>query len=111
MNDWPELRRVASPARRGLDRLGPDGAVEEDPVYELENVSACNSKPKRGHPWHGTLVACHMAAGHLEPHSWDLDRQGQASSFVCPVCGAESGHPEDVRHGYCGACHDFTAPR
>jgi hypothetical protein len=29
-------------------------------------------------------------------------------SFVCPACQAESWHPEDVRQGYCGACHDFT---
>lgn len=29
-------------------------------------------------------------------------------SFTCPDCGATSYHPEDVRHGYCGACHAFT---
>jgi hypothetical protein len=31
-----------------------------------------------------------------------------AGSFTCPVCGRVSHHPEDVRHGYCGACHAFT---
>jgi hypothetical protein len=30
------------------------------------------------------------------------------ASFVCPACHAESHHPDDVRNGYCGACHDFT---
>lgn len=30
------------------------------------------------------------------------------SSFRCPVCGTTSRHPEDVWHGYCGACHAFT---
>lgn len=29
--------------------------------------------------------------------------------FTCPVCKATSHHPEDVRHGYCGNCHAFTA--
>lgn len=31
--------------------------------------------------------------------------------FVCPRCGAVSAHPDDVREGYCGRCHDWTAPR
>ena len=30
--------------------------------------------------------------------------------FTCPRCGMTSGHPEDERHGYCGNCHDWTAP-
>lgn len=29
-------------------------------------------------------------------------------SFVCPACGMESFNPNDVRFGYCGACHAFT---
>lgn len=32
-------------------------------------------------------------------------------SFTCPVCLRISYHPEDARHGYCGACHDFTGVR
>jgi len=28
--------------------------------------------------------------------------------FICPRCGRVSHHPEDLRQGYCGACHDFT---
>lgn len=31
-------------------------------------------------------------------------------AFTCPKCGMTSHHPEDERHGYCGNCHDFTAP-
>lgn len=30
------------------------------------------------------------------------------ASFTCPRCGAVSYHPEDVRQGYCGRCHDWT---
>jgi hypothetical protein len=29
-------------------------------------------------------------------------------SFTCPRCGRTSHHPDDVREGYCGACHDWT---
>lgn len=32
-----------------------------------------------------------------------------AESITCPDCGRTSWHPEDVRQGYCGYCHDFTA--
>jgi hypothetical protein len=32
-----------------------------------------------------------------------------AETFTCPRCASVSHHPEDVRHGYCGACHDYTA--
>lgn len=30
------------------------------------------------------------------------------TGFTCPRCGRISYHPDDTRHGYCGACHDFT---
>ena len=39
-------------------------------------MTACNARPPEGHPFHGTGVACHLAADHLdigEAHSWDLD--------------------------------------
>jgi hypothetical protein len=31
-----------------------------------------------------------------------------AGGFTCPRCGRTSHHPDDVREGYCGACHDWT---
>lgn len=31
-------------------------------------------------------------------------------SITCPVCGMTSYHPEDIRQGYCGRCHDYTSP-
>ena len=31
--------------------------------------------------------------------------------IVCPRCGSISYHPDDIEAGYCGACHDWTAPR
>lgn len=33
------------------------------------------------------------------------------SRFTCPRCGATSHHPQDAAEGYCGRCHDWTAPR
>ncbi len=32
-------------------------------------------------------------------------------SFTCPHCDRVSYHPADIAHGYCGACHDWTARR
>jgi hypothetical protein len=32
-----------------------------------------------------------------------------APSFTCPCCGAVSHHPADLEHGYCSACHWWTA--
>lgn len=29
--------------------------------------------------------------------------------IICPRCGKASHHPEDVRQGYCGACHWWTS--
>jgi len=29
-------------------------------------------------------------------------------SITCPRCGLTSYHPDDVRQGYCGNCHDWT---
>lgn len=34
-----------------------------------------------------------------------------ADSFTCPRCGRTSHHPDDIREGYCGACHDWTGQR
>lgn len=31
-------------------------------------------------------------------------------SITCPVCHRTSYNPNDVREGYCGACHDWTSP-
>lgn len=31
--------------------------------------------------------------------------------ITCPRCGRTSWNPNDVREGYCGACHDWTSPR
>lgn len=32
-----------------------------------------------------------------------------APTFTCPRCRRTSHNPNDVREGYCGACHDWTA--
>jgi hypothetical protein len=30
-------------------------------------------------------------------------------SITCPDCGRTSHNPNDVREGYCGACHAWTS--
>lgn len=29
-------------------------------------------------------------------------------SFTCPRCSRITHHPDDVREGFCGFCHDWT---
>ena len=56
-------------------------------------MTACNLRPPEGHPFHGTLVACHLAAGHREPHSWEIR---QPHPWVAKLLGgpaaADGGH-------------------
>lgn len=33
------------------------------------------------------------------------------TTFICPCCGAVSGHSADVAQNYCGACHWWTGDR
>lgn len=46
----------------------------------------------------------------LEPGRHDQVDEGALamSGFTCPVCGAVSHNPQDVEHGYCARCHDWT---
>jgi ribosomal protein S27AE len=30
-----------------------------------------------------------------------------APSITCPKCGRASYHPEDIKHRYCGNCHEY----
>lgn len=32
-------------------------------------------------------------------------------SITCPKCQRTSFNPDDVREGYCDACHEYTTPR
>lgn len=39
----------------------------------------------------------------------ELDRAPTpVAGFTCPRCRRTSHHPDDIRNGYCGACHDYT---
>lgn len=31
-------------------------------------------------------------------------------SIQCPLCDMVSYNPNDILHGYCGNCHDWTSP-
>lgn len=42
---------------------------------------------------YGTAGRAHLAA---------------AGRFVCPRCFKVSNNPQDVEHGYCGRCHEWT---
>jgi len=51
-----------------------------------------------------------VRAGQLAVASEHEDaRPAESESFTCPRCGATSWNPADIREGYCGRCHDWTA--
>lgn len=65
--------------------------------------------------WLDALTAAGADTGVWRPSDWhsgriagELDRLRRPPGFTCPRCGKTSYHPEDLRHGYCGACHAFT---
>lgn len=33
---------------------------------------------------------------------------GDQPVYECPVCKAKSYNPNDIKYGYCNACHAFT---
>lgn len=54
----------------------------------------------------GRLPVTVATAGRLvEQHREHL----VAAGFLCPRCGRRSSHFEDLREGYCGSCHYWTA--
>lgn len=76
-----------------------------------------------------TLASCHCLCGYAHPAQagiCDVFRPVTAvrragrdipvcqpcaaaqAAFTCPRCSRTSHHPEDLRQGYCGACHDWT---
>lgn len=50
-----------------------------------------------------------------EPPSWNIEgtplgeafRKHLDEGYRCPKCGKVSHHPEDLKHRYCAACHEF----
>ncbi len=38
------------------------------------------------------------------------EHPGGHQPFACPECGLRSSHPDDIRDGYCGACHASFGP-
>lgn len=33
--------------------------------------------------------------------------KNKPESFRCPDCKMRSYHPEDIKHSFCGNCHEF----
>ncbi len=54
-----------------------------------------------------TCVVCHAPCT-CECH-FDRPAGPTQPSITCPRCGRTSWHPVDVKMGYCGNCHDWTA--
>jgi ribosomal protein S27AE len=50
----------------------------------------------------GICETCMLLAANIHPDKI-------VTAIKCPRCGMVSAHPEDVREGYCGNCHDWTS--
>ena len=68
--------------------------------YEPGTVYNCPSHALRLYRA-GNLLCCPVAK-HLP------GRPQEAQAVVCPRCEMISFHPDDIREGYCGNCHDWT---
>jgi len=40
---------------------------------------------------------------------WRMEAERHGTAFTCPCCGKVSHNPNDLKHGYCGLCHWWTA--
>lgn len=85
---------------REAHRAGLSCGIVAGPVaFELVNGCSCGLAAQEAR-----LQAIGAAAEERRRRQDDEQRK----PFVCPRCGAVSWHPQDLEHGYCGACHDFT---
>lgn len=57
---------------------------------------------------HARELARQLQAAPYAVHDAEVVQALEHPVFTCPKCLAVSHHPEDVRQGYCGRCHDFT---
>jgi hypothetical protein len=66
---------------------------------EGELAELRESLRKLAERWHGTEFGLQLSAA--------ISCVTQPS-FTCPVCQMTSFNPNDLKHGYCGNCHEFT---
>lgn len=46
---------------------------------------------------------------HRVPMPVQFKERNPHAYITCPRCHMTSYHPNDVREGYCGNCHDWTS--
>lgn len=72
-------------------------------VERLDQVASSSESDPTFFRWLVTAAAAHSSLPLV-------DRTSDRPTVTCPRCRATSAHPEDVRSGYCGACHTFFPP-
>ena len=106
----------------GSGFFGPD-AFRVSSGGELPAVSVTRMPPElaarkaatplAGEPGFGDDTDPPFAAGSVTGYRWwaitSLDLSAVPAA-ACPRCGMTSAHPDDIRQGYCGNCHDWTSP-
>jgi hypothetical protein len=78
------------------------------PKHWSETVARYNPGTVYNCPGHALRL---FAAGHHlvcahERHARDGTK---AQAVICSRCEQVSFHPDDIRTGYCGNCHDWTS--
>lgn len=83
-------------------------ALEERKLHLLE---AHGAEPE-GAQYKGQLAAILAAQESVTAVEAEIEREEQTPrpSISCPVCGATSYNPNDIREGYCALCKDWTSP-
>ena len=86
----------------------------DDDDFPLQLVSACPScQTVAGRTIYDigsgpevSCASCEWCWGVLGQHLHSLK---PLPSVTCPKCGYVSVNPNDIEHGYCGHCHDWTS--
>lgn len=78
------------------------------PHMMLTDQAFCSNDDCRALMWNPSITPAENMKSIQQLESPLAELISDTTSFTCPKCGRTSHHPEDVAHGYCGNCHDWT---
>jgi ribosomal protein L37E len=80
-------------------------ACKDEDIPDQKTAAILN-RLTYGHPYGAdALLRMEMDTTRLE----EIKRNPLQTVFVCSRCGRVSHNAHDIKEGYCGACHDWTA--
>lgn len=76
------------------------------PTFAFESQAFCDTKGCSTFCWERRQTP----AWNRQHITWHDASTGAAMpTIICPRCGMVSADPQDIEHGYCGNCHDWTS--